>query len=275
MVSKRIVCGIRFMKGFYFCIMFFILSKALLFLLSPFNWFIVLVALSIFWKSEMWRKRLKWTTVGFFFVFTNTVVLSECFRLWEIGGTKIEKVQKYDVGIVLTGMAEWNNDLKVLSVRRGADRIWQALSLYHEGKIDKILITGDNGYVFDKGLHEAKQMRRVLINWGIPRKDIITECRSRNTHENALETKKLLEKTYPHLNKFLLITSAKHMRRAQGCFRKEGLKCDVFTTDHYTGPKRNYYWNQYIFPNYECFEGWDNLIKETVGYVIYDLVGYI
>ena len=94
-------------------------------------------------------------TIGFFLFFTNTAILSEAFRMWEIPGTKIAKVKSYDLGIVMTGMAEWNSDLNVLSIRRGGDRIWQALTLYHKGKIKKILITGDNGYVLDRGLHEA------------------------------------------------------------------------------------------------------------------------
>ena len=244
-------------------------------MISPFNWLIVLLGLAIFSKNETWRKRFKWIATVCFFLFTNTVILSEFFRIWEIQGTRIEKVKSYDVGIVMTGMAEWNSDLDVLSVRRGADRIWQALTLYHKGKIDKILITGDNGDVFDRGLHEAKQMRKVLVSWGVPRKDIITEEKSRNTHENAQETKKLLQNNFPDVHKFILVTSAKHMRRAQACFRKEGVKCDVFTTDHYSGPKHRYLWNQYLIPNYECFEGWDSLMKEIVGYIIYDLMGYI
>jgi len=255
--------------------MFFFLSKALLFLLSPFNWFIAVLALHLFWRREPWKTRYKWLTIGFFVFFTNTAILSEAFRMWEIPGTRISKVKSYDVGIVLTGMAEWNSDLNVLSIRRGSDRIWQALTLYHKGKIKKILITGDNGYVIDRGLHEATQFRDVLVSWGIPKQDIIVEEKSRNTHENALETKKILDKSYPHFKRFLLITSAKHMRRSLACFTKEGMSCDAFTTDHYSGPRRAYQWDQYLIPNYDSWDGWDTLIKEMVGYVAYDLVGYI
>jgi uncharacterized SAM-binding protein YcdF (DUF218 family) len=255
--------------------MFFFLSKALLFLLSPFNWFVAALALYLFWKHERWKTRFKWITIGVFLFFTNTAIMSEAFRLWEIPGTRISEVKKYDVGIVLTGMGEWNNDLEVMSIRRGGDRIWQALTLYHQGKIKKILITGDNGYITDRGLHEAAQFRDVLLSWGIPKQDIITEEKSRNTHENALETKKILDKSYPHYKRFLLITSSKHMRRTFACFHKEGLLCDTFTTDHYTGSKRSYQWDQYFMPNYDNFNGWDTLIKEMVGYITYDLVGYI
>lgn len=95
--------------------------------------------------------------------------------MWEIEGKKMNQIDHYDVGIVLTGMFEYNNDLETLSARRGTDRIWQALNLYHAHKIKKILITGDHGYVSDRGLHEAQQLKDVLIAWGIPKDDIITE----------------------------------------------------------------------------------------------------
>ena len=136
---------------------------------------------------------------------------------WEVHGTKIEDVGQYDVGIVLGGMFEYNNDLNVLSVRTHADRIWQAITLYKKGKIKKILISGASGYVSDRGLQEAVQLKEVLVDWGIPEKDLLVETVSRNTHENALETKNVLETSYPHLEKRLLITSGFHMKRAEAC----------------------------------------------------------
>ena len=208
-------------------------------------------------------------------LFTNSFVFLEFCRLWEIQGVKRATVGHYDVGIVLTGMAEYNNDLEEISIRRGADRIWQALNLYHDGKIDKILLSGDNGYISDRGLHEAQQMKAILVKWGVPGNDIITENKSRNTYENAVETKKILERSYPHLEKRLLITSGTHMRRSLACFDKLGFPCDPYSTDLHTGPKRAYYWDQYIVPDVSTLSDWNKLMKEWVGYITYDLIGYI
>jgi len=255
--------------------MFFILSKLLLFLISPFNWFILSVAGYIFFKKASWKKRSKITAIALFIFFTNTFIFSEFCRMWEIHGTPTSKVKVYDAGIVLTGMTEYNTDLDLISIRRGGDRIWQALTLYHKGKIKKIIISGDNGYVSDRGLHEAKQMKSVLVGWGIPESDILTEEKSRNTHENALETQKLIKNSGLSKGKFLLITSGTHMRRAKACFDKIGFQVDTYTTDLYTGPERNYFWDQYLIPNLSNFENWDILMKEVVGYMMYDIVGYI
>lgn len=255
--------------------MFFILSKLLLFLFSPFTWLVICVMGAFFWKKEHWRKRFKWLSIIILFFFTNNVIYLEFCRAWEVDGTPISKVRKHDVGIVLTGMAEYNNDLNTLSIRRGADRIWQAMNLYHEGKIDKILISGDNGYINDRGLHEAKQMKEILIKWGVPAIDIISEEKSRNTYENAVETRKILVQSYPHLKRRLLITSGTHMRRSLACFEKIEFPCTPFSTDLYTGTKRNYYWDQYIVPDVSVLSDWHKLLKEWFGYMTYDVIGYL
>ena len=255
--------------------MFFILSKALLFLLSPFFWLIVCIGFYFFRKNSKWKPRFKWIAVFLFFFFTNSVIFSEFCRLWEEPGSKVSEVKTHDVAIVLGGMFEYNGDLETLSIRRQGDRLFQAISLYKSGKVSKLLISGDSGFVTDRGLHEAKQIKEILILWGIPETDIITEEKSTNTHENALETKKILDKSYPHFSKFILVTSGMHMTRALACFEKEGLTCTPYSTDLYSNQTRNYYWDQYIIPNVDNFNTWNKLMKEMVGYVAYDVVGYI
>lgn len=104
---------------------------------------------------------------------------------------------------MLGGMFEYDNSTERLSVRRGADRIWQALNLYHAGKVDKILISGDNGFVFSRNLHESKQLKDLLVEWEIPPQDLIIESKSKNTYENARDTRKLLAQSHPHLSHFI------------------------------------------------------------------------
>ena len=185
------------------------------------------------------------------------------------------QLKKHDVAIVLGGMAEYNNDLDVLSIRRPGDRIFQAVTLYKKGKVRKILISGDSGHLTDRGLHEARQMKQILVSWGIPETDVLTEEKSVNTHENAKETVKLLQRSYPDLKSFVLITSGLHMRRALGCFQKEGLKCTPYATDLYSNRTNNFYWDQYLIPNVGNFSIWQDLLKEVVGYITYDIAGYI
>ncbi len=256
--------------------MFFILSKILSFLFHPFSWILILFIVS--WISKIEKRKKLFFKIGVISLlfFTNSVIFLEFTRLWEPRGIKIEQVEHHDLGIVLGGMFEFDNSTERLSIRRGGDRIWQTIHLYHLGKIDKILITGDNGYVLDKGLNESQQLKEVMVDMGIPETDILVENKSKNTHENALFTKKIIDSLYSSPPKTLLITSALHMKRSKACFEKVGFSdFNTFSTDHYTGKDRNYFFDQYIIPNESNLTNWFNLIHEVSGYIIYWVMGYV
>lgn len=255
--------------------MFFLVSKALIFLISPFVWFCAAIGFHFFTKNPIWKKRTKWFAIISFIFFSNTFIFSEFCRLWEVPGKHSSEIGNYDVAIVLGGMSEYNNDIKTLSIRRSGDRIFQALRLYKEGKVKKIMISGDSGYITDRGLKEASRMKEILVSFGVPATDIITEEKSKNTHENAAYSIQILKQQYPHFKKFLLVTSGMHMRRSLACFEKSGLKCDGFSTDLYAPRTRSLFWDQYFIPNAGNFFNWHKLIKEWVGYITYDMIGYI
>ncbi|WP_165851337.1 YdcF family protein [Brumimicrobium aurantiacum] len=192
--------------------------------------------------------------------------------MWEFNAVKKTEIKHHDVGLVLGGMFEYDNDADRLSIRRGGDRIWQAIDLYKSKKIDKICIIGKHGDVIDKGLKEAIQLKELLVSWGIPKIDIIVETESRNTNENAKFTAELMQQSYPHFDSFLLITSARHMKRAKASFENYNLEVTPFSTDQYVGKERFYTWDEFIIPSVDTFQGWFGLIKEVVGYVGYMVV---
>jgi uncharacterized SAM-binding protein YcdF (DUF218 family) len=258
--------------------MFFIASKIFYFFLSPFLW--ILVCFFIAWKTKLTKRKKIFIVVGLGLIlfFSNSIITSEFYRLWNYEVKNENEISAYEVGIVLSGMASFDKETKSIHINRSADRIWQALNLYHAKKIKKILISGDNGYITDKGLHEADQLKAVLIQWGIPKEDVITESISRNTAENAIETKKLLKKLnlFPSSkNKLLLITSGLHMRRSKAVFDKMEIPVDCFPVDGAKSKERDYYFYQFIVPNFENFLCWTDLIKEVIGYIVYDVKGYI
>lgn len=255
--------------------MFFILSKLFYIFLNPLVWIVICFYFAFFSKKELRRKRGKWTGIALLFFFSNSAIYLEFCRAWEVHNPPISTIKNYDVGIVLGGMFEYDSNQKILSIRRGGDRIWQALNLYKKGKIKKIFISGDSGYVTDRGLHEASQLKENLIKLGIPANDILFECKSKNTYENAIETEKVLKKKGLSNKKLLLITSGRHMKRAKGCFDNTKLKVDTYSTDLYTGKKRFFFWEQLLVPNFETINDWHGLIKEWVGYLVYSMTGKI
>jgi uncharacterized SAM-binding protein YcdF (DUF218 family) len=209
------------------------------------------------------------------FFFANTVIFKEFARLWEPTATKFSDLQQYDVAIVLGGMFEYNSELEALSIRRGGDRIWQALSLYNRGLVKKMLISGESGYVSDRGLREAQQIRDELLVWGIPESDILIDSLSKNTYQNAVETVKVLKLHGLENKKILLVTSGTHMKRSLACFRKQGLQVTPFCTDMFTGEKRGYHWDEYLIPSISTTNDWSRLTHEWVGWLMYKMMGYI
>ena len=240
---------------------------------SPFLWFLISFFTFLLLKNEKWKLIFKRISIFILIFFSLGFPLNFLVSRWEVAGTQMKKLENHEIGVVLSGMAEYNKDLKVLSARRGIDRIWQTISLYKNGKIKKILISGDSGYVIRKGLHEADQLKEVLVKWGIPAEDIIVENKSKNTYENAQFTCNLLRQ-YKYKKKFLLITSALHMPRAAACFKKQNLEFDVFTTDHYSMKNTEFTFDQ-LLPSINCFVMWEVYLKEVIGYTVYSLRGYL
>jgi len=100
------------------------------------------------------------------------------------------------------------------------NRCLKAAELYHEGARCPVLVSGANAD--PHGVNCAEIMRDFLRKLGVAGEDLIVEGTSLTTHENALESSKLLESR--HLSRIILVTDAMHLQRAVGCFRKQGLE---------------------------------------------------
>jgi uncharacterized SAM-binding protein YcdF (DUF218 family) len=146
------------------------------------------------------------------------------------------------------------------------------MDLYKLGKIKKILITSGTGSLKEPDMKEALIIKNYIVKIGIPENDVITESASRNTYENAVYTIKLIGKD--PAKKYLVITSASHMRRSLGCFDKAGLKVDSYVADRYAGP-RKFYIDHLLLPKTQALDGWNILIHEVVGYIMYKMNGYL
>ena len=109
---------------------------------------------------------------------------------------------------------------RVNSEIRG-NRALHAFRLYTARKSKLIIISGGNVFPQVGVEPEAYYTSKLLKEWGIPSEAILIEGRSRNTYENAIETKKLLNAR--QIDKILLITSAFHMPRALATFRTAGI----------------------------------------------------
>jgi uncharacterized SAM-binding protein YcdF (DUF218 family) len=98
----------------------------------------------------------------------------------------------------------------------------------------RILFSGGSGALSDDADAEASFAAGLLESFGIARNRIILEDRSRNTVENAVFSKAIIQPKPGE--RWLLVTSAYHMPRAIGVFRKAGFPVEPYPVDWRTRP---------------------------------------
>jgi uncharacterized SAM-binding protein YcdF (DUF218 family) len=254
--------------------MFFYLSKLLVFIISPIVWIFTLLILALCLKNPKIKKRLLFTTLIVFYVFSNSFVLDECMRIWEYTSKDLTLSEHYDAAIVLGGMSSYDPRLDKPQFSNSADRLWQTLPLLKSGQIKKIILTGGSGSILHPEEKESGILKKYLLKIGVADSCIIIENESKNTRENALFTKQLLDSLQLKSN-FLFVTSAFHMRRSIGTFEKIGLKnIRPFCTDRYSGPRKVEFDHLFI-PNTHALDKFTLLIHEIIGYMVYKTIGYI
>ncbi len=175
--------------------------------------------------------------------------------------------------MVLGGMISFDSEVERMQANRGIDRTLQALLVYKKGKAKNLFISGGSGSLQFPDMKEGVIIKNYLTQIGIPEQDILMESESKNTYENAVYTKKELEKSGLQNSKLLLVTSASHMYRSKKCFEKQGLKVDTYSADIVAGP-RKFVFDHLFLPNGNTFNDWYNLLHELLGVITYKVMGY-
>jgi len=217
------------------------------------------------------KKKLLISSLVILLLFSNSFIFSEVARLWE-RDRDILVEEQYDAAIVLGGYASLDEKDRV-NFHEASGRLWHAIALYKSKKVKKIILTGGSGNVLYKKNRESDFVGKFLIENNILSKDLILEPESRNTHENAINTKAILDSL--SYQKTIIITSAFHGYRAKKCFNKQGVYPDLLTTNYFTKEKRRNSPSTIFIPNPETIFNWNILIKEWVGIMSYKLTGKI
>ena len=255
--------------------MFFILSKTLNYLVMPLTIIVGCFVLSLIIRNKTWRRRFLFAGMILLFVFSNEFLANELMKVWEVETKAYDSMRKYKLGIVLTGtiIPQLKPDDRVYFTR-GADRVVHTVQLYKLGLIENILVSGGSGRLIDIKEREADRFKEALMLMGVPDSVILLENTTRNTHESAVEVKKILARKGYSSDECLLITSAFHMRRSLACYRKVGLPLDSFTTDFYAH-QGSYYFDAFFLPKLEALAIWHKLFREWVGLIAYWVAGYV
>jgi uncharacterized SAM-binding protein YcdF (DUF218 family) len=96
------------------------------------------------------------------------------------------------------------------------ERVVRGVALARSLRLPLVLV-GGNGDPSRTSVSEAEAMARIASELGVPRSDILVEGSARNTLESAREVRRALKG-----RRIFLVTSAYHLRRAAGLFKKQG-----------------------------------------------------
>jgi uncharacterized SAM-binding protein YcdF (DUF218 family) len=237
-------------------------SAVLSWVLSPFNWFIVLLILAWIVKKRSFKKMALILAACIFIVFGNQWLFNWYVKQWQPKPVAVNPALQYSCGIVPGGFASPDENANGY-FNSSADRFIQAVKLYKLGEIKHLLISGGNGKTDEKSFQEAAWVKGELLVFGVPDSVIFIEDKSNNTKDNAINSKIILDSL--HLQPpYLLITSAFHMPRAALLFKKSGVAVDPFPCNYNAGMGRST-WTDLI-PTLPVLMAWDTYLKEAVGY---------
>lgn len=231
------------------------------------GWVFILLVLAYFHKNRKNKKRLVYLSIGLLYLFSNNSIFHIVNSEWSMPAIKLNPNQKYQFAIVLGGIANFDKKVQRIRFSASADRLFQAIYLYKTQTVKKLIISGGSGDILHPDLLESEIVKDYLMKINIPENDILIENKSKNTHENAFYTAKLL-KSIHFKDSCLLITSAVHMRRAKACFEKEGIKIIAYPSTQILD-KHLYLPDKLLLPDASVLSGWQQLMHEMLGYIVY------
>ena len=213
------------------------LSKVLGFFALPSNLLIVLALVGIVLMRTRLRRLGQGLTIG-------AVLLLAVVGIAPVGNALMlpleERFPKWDgrggapQGIVVLGGAvspDVSAARKDVALSEAAERMTTVAKLARDYPAARIVFTGGTGRLFG-GASEADFVAGLFESFGIARDRLLLENRARNTGENAVFTRDLV-KPKPG-ERWLLVTSAHHMPRAIGLFRKAGFPVEAYPVDYRT-----------------------------------------
>jgi uncharacterized SAM-binding protein YcdF (DUF218 family) len=258
-------------------LLFFVLSKTLGIMLLPTNFLLVVGLIG----AVLIATRL--ASLGRKLLIASVVLLAICgfspFGYWVLYPLE-SRFPPWDAsrgapdGIVVLGGAI-DADLSAergVAVYRGAvDRVIATAALARRYPDARIIYSGGSANLVSDDAKEADYALAVFESLGVPRERLTMERRSRNTRENAEFSKAIAAPKSGE--RWLLVTSAFHMPRSIGLFRKAGFTVEPYPVDWHSGGRADLLTFSPIAV--DGLERTDTGIREWMGLVAYWATGKI
>lgn len=265
---------------------FFILSKVVQFCIEPLNWLLVFLPLSLLFlslrKLDLCKRFLLFAIADLLLVGwlpTSELVLRGLEDA--IPKTSIVELSEKDFGgiIVLGGAIEGGQialDRGEVSIYSSAERITKAFELIRKYPDLPYLFSGYSGRLTPVGPSESDAFKQLIQEQGLSATNAYYENQSRNTYENILYMKPMIEKLRlegdaGEVKPWLLITSASHMYRSAKIFEKQGIPIMPVPVDYRTAKQLR--WARFDLE--DGAKNWNIVVHEVIGLLAYWITGKI
>lgn len=209
--------------------MLFVLSKVFWVLANPGNLLTLAAVFGLLGLAAPWARVRHWAR-GLLAVLAAAIVAIAVLPLDRVALTALETrfpapaalPEAVDGIIVLGGAIQLRASIArgEVQLNEYADRMVAGVALARRYPEARVVFTGGSSLVLDQTHREADFARELFDRLGLDERRIVYEAQSRNTHENATLTKALMRPEPGET--WLLVTSAFHMPRSVGAFRRAG-----------------------------------------------------
>jgi len=251
--------------------MFYLLSKLLSFVTDPLTWIVVCFILSVLLRKKLAKRIFFWTGIALFILMGNGALISLAERHWVRNITEpLPEGVVYEYALIQGGFADFNPATGKTQLFDEAERLIEPVRLYLEGRVEKLLITGDGSIHDDRNPGSSQVFLEYLASLGVDSQDVILDTEARTTLESVKRTRELLGPAFDGRNS-LLVTGALHMPRTIKSYHKAGIDPIPFATSVPVPYKPE-------LTNFSLASGnldrWRKLIHEWVGQLAYGIAGY-
>lgn len=206
--------------------MLYIVSKVIQVVLEPGNLLLILLAIGL-WRLATSRRRKGLALVTFVLLAgaaTAVVPIADLPLVPLESRFPILRALPDTVdGIILLGGAvdpERTAEYHQVALNPSAARVTETVRLARRYPAARIVLSGGIGGLLHEPITEAAATAQLLVDLGVAPSRLVIEHRSRTTHENAVFSKQIVDPKPGEV--WILVTSAAHMPRAVGCFRRIG-----------------------------------------------------
>jgi len=127
-----------------------------------------------------------------------------------------------------------------LPTQQLTNRVITSVNLYNSGCAKYIIMTGGIG---QSVISEAKIMKTIAVEYGVPKNNIITDELSLNTFENVVNSIYLMDKyKWQHA---ILVSDSFHLTRSTLLFRAFGKSITAIAQDKGRGNTKKWIWYYY------------------------------